>query len=1526
MVLDHTSSRSIALHLSVPGPVAQRRGLSQFPPFTAPPARRVSPPAPPARRVSPPVNPLISYRSLLPQGAPTAAPTPTLVEVFSLVLPASPLLRVIGTLHGHPATFLIDCGASNDFVSEAFATRHALTLTATNRSVRGYDGTATPSAGILTTAALLSSDLGSCPDPLREERPFTAAQLHGEDAILGLPWLRSVNPNIDWDANAVCIRQALQTHTLTMAPPPSPPAPRTTDAGANAARALTAYLQRVYAESDANPAADGRLLSALRDSPREVALTITSAGDATLEPLRAAAFAAHAEVFPDDLPAGLPPSRAVDHKIELKPGSRPPRGRPIRYSRTDDAGVAAFVEENLAKGFIKASQSEYSAMPFQVSKKGTTERRTVVDYRELNAQTVKSSYPLPRMDELFDRLQGAKFFSKLDLRTGFHQIRIVPEDTHKTAFRTSRGLFEYLVLAMGLCNAPGTFMQLMNDTFADVLNKFVLVFLDDIIIYSNTLEEHQRHVQLVLQRLGKEKLYAKRSKCALFQREVEFLGHYVGVNGIRVMEDKLQAVTDWPVPTCVRDVRAFLGLTGFYRRFVRGYSQTALPLTALTRTVTGAPFSWGASQQMAFGELKRALQSAPILRLPDPSLPYVLHTDASGFAVGAVLQQDQGAGLQPIAFMSKKMSDAETRYPVHEQELLAIVSALSGWAHYLDGATGIRVLTDHKSLVYFQTQPMLSGRQARWLETLSRFAFDIEYVKGATNVVADALSRRADLHDPAGATPLDRPLQFVDPRSTSVSLAQCHIFTHEAGTLTAELTAIAAAQAVRQAALRQVRDRTSAIQAATRCVQPAPDRPAPNATGVRTTPSQRCTANNKRGTQCGAVTAKGQYCWTHLKQLAQLRIKASGVPLAGMGLFATRDFAAGEHLADYTGDYLIPLRDNVGGPYALQIKRSLLIDAARTNTGAGRWVNDPRGSLHGPNASFVLNTARQTGRLKASKAIQAGQEIFVSYGQAYWAAAEPAGARKARHRRRQQRSHMVADHELDAELAQLGESSFNSPIAAAIALAATADANYQQELKRIRAPSDPHRVEGGLLFREDRLCLPAGVELRTLLMREAHDAATGGHLGKDKTLEQLKRRFHWTGMDDEVRHYVTSCDACQRNKPSQQAPMGELKPLPIPSSAWHTVSMDLITALPRSSTGHDAIAVFVCKLTRTVRYAACRTTISAPQLARLFLDHVVRQHGLPVALLSDRDPRFTASFWRAFWGLCGTTLLMSTAYHPQTDGQTENANKTLETVLRSVVNFEQSDWDAHLAAAELAVNSSRNATTGYSPFFLSHGFEPRLPIDAAVAQLPRPAASNAAATEMHARWRAALASAQTNILKAQQRQAHYANQHRRDVTFAVGDRVLLSSRNLRLLGDAKRTRKLTSRFIGPYAIKRVINDNAYELALPPSLRIHPVINISQLKPYHDGTAAFPSRPAPQARPEPESLDQHGVASYVVERVLDKRTARGGRTRYLVKWVGYPDEEATWEPFSHLDDAHDAVADYEAAAHDAPRPRRSQRGR
>ena len=526
----------------------------------------------------------LSYRSLLPQGAPASDQA----AIFSLGAARSPqfqLLRVQGTLAGHPATLLIDCGATNDFVSADFARRHGLTLTPTSRTVRGYDGAVTPSAGLLRAPLLLTATSGaSLPDGGASERSFTCAPLHGEDAILGLPWLRSANPVIDWEAETTSVHDGGALQTLLLAS-------RCTREAAQLQRAIVELFTVAETEHTSNPARDGSLTALLAASSSAPTPPATgAASDPTLEALRAKFYSDFADVMPDELPAGIPPARnGLEHHIPLKPDCRPSVRGGSRNSREADAAIEAFVKENLDKGFIRRSQSSFAAIPFQVAKKGTDEKRTVVDFRGLNAITVPSRHPLPRMDELFDRLKGARCFSKLDLRTGFHQIPVAEVDRHKTAFRTSSGLYEFCVLAMGLCGAPGTFQQLMHELFGDL--AYVVVFLDDILIFSCSVDEHRAHLTEVYRRLRLHRLYAKRSKCDLFQSEVEFLGHHVGVDGLRIMEDKLQAVVEWPVPTNVREVRAFLGLIGFYRRFIRDFSRTALPITQLTRTVTGGPFA-----------------------------------------------------------------------------------------------------------------------------------------------------------------------------------------------------------------------------------------------------------------------------------------------------------------------------------------------------------------------------------------------------------------------------------------------------------------------------------------------------------------------------------------------------------------------------------------------------------------------------------------------------------------------------------------------------------------------------------------------------------------------------------------------------------------------------------------------------------------------------------------------------------------------------------------------------------------------
>lgn len=366
--------------------------------------------------------------------------------------------------------------------------------------------------------------------------------------------------------------------------------------------------------------------------------------------------------------------------------------------------------------------------------------------------------------------------------------------------------------------------------------------------------------------------------------------------------------------------------------------------------------------------------------------------------------------------------------------------------------------------------------------------------------------------------------------------------------------------------------------------------------------------------------------------------------------------------------------------------------------------------------------------------------------------------------------------------------------------------------------------------------------------------------------------------------------------------------------------MDLITHLPTSVTGHDCIVVFVDRLSKQFHAAATKTDLSAVELVSIFFREVVRHHGIPSTIVSDRDPRFTAHFWRTVFEMLRTKLAMSTSFHPQTDGQTERANRTVEDILRSYVDSLQDDWDEYLPFAEIAYNKSIQASTGFSPYYLNTGRD--LPTLLTRALENAAEIKNEAAVVKAQRWSEALEKAKENIRKAQARQARYADEYRRDLSFAVDDRVLLSTENLRS-GIIVGAPKLLPKFIGPYRIKRVISRNAYELELPDTMRIHPVFHIHLLKPYLDPVAIFPAR-IRVPTPEPEFVDED-EPEWGVESILKKRR-RGRRIEYLVQWQGYPLEEATWEPLENLERADDAIQEFEDRANKASRFDRRGRSR
>ncbi len=379
-------------------------------------------------------------------------------------------------------------------------------------------------------------------------------------------------------------------------------------------------------------------------------------------------------------------------------------------------------------------------------------------------------------------------------------------------------------------------------------------------------------------------------------------------------------------------------------------------------------------------------------------------------------------------------------------------------------------------------------------------------------------------------------------------------------------------------------------------------------------------------------------------------------------------------------------------------------------------------------------------------------------------------------------------------------------------------------------------------------------------------------------------------MSKFVADYCRTCPTCQRTKGSPQRPLGLLTPLSVPDFPWQSVSLDLITDLPVSN-GFDSITVVVDRLTKMIVCIPCLKTVTAPQLAHLFIDNVVRRFGMPEELVSDRDPRFTSHFWRSLMNLLGTKLAMSTAAHPQTDGQTERANRTLEDMLRGFVSPKQKDWSSYLALVEFAYNNSKQASTLHTPFFLNHGRHAHTPFSSALATH----AKVPAVTTFLEGIQQALADAQANMNAAQQRQKFYADAKRREHQFKVGDQVLLTIRPQQLPPGV--SSKLHAKYSGPFLIIAAVGSNAFKLDLPPTVNIHPVFHVSQLKQFLCDTELH----GKSTKPGPLYADKKGDV-YEVESILGKRQKPGGKRgelQYLVKWTGHPFSDSSWEPLAHV---------------------------
>ena len=1018
-------------------------------------------------------------------------------------------------------------------------------------------------------------------------------------------------------------------------------------------------------------------------------------------------------------------------KLPLKPDARAPKSGLRRYTEPEIQEIRRVVTYLLERKFIQPSASRFSSAVMLVRKQDGT-FRFVMDFRQLNEQCYHSVNPLPDIRSLTDRLAKAKYMSTLDAVHGYYQIPMDPKDSWKTAFTTPFGQFEWRVLSMGLTGAPSHFQMIMDQICGPMTehSPYTANMLDDILVFSNTFEEHLLHLKAILDACKKNSIFLYLKKCFLGARSVVYLGNKVGGGKREPDPRKKQAMLDHPEPTTTTELRSFLGLGNYLSIYIKNWADLCQPFGPLRGLAKNVKITLDVQQRASFINIKQALTSAPVLRLPDMSKRFYVQLDASKTGIGSVLLQKYDGILMPVAYRSRLPSRAQLKWPIHELELFALIDAMEHFRPYLLDRD-FTVLCDHKPLEHLKTQEFLSMRQIRYLDHLSMYTYKFVYIKGEDNLFADPLSR-----------PPGHIIDYARTRPTfnESTCKLCRLQAEEEGLHSLEQPFAAGAPGLKPAKYF----------------------------------SHSCTDDH---------AAHGH------QQHHQVCVLA-----ANLGQDATSvQMIDGLSAKEFEDGYKVC-------KFSKELNKILL---------------DPNSKHH--------------------------------YKKKYV---------------------------------------------------------YHKGLIFLIPNANEH--EGAF-----RLIVPNYKDLRQRIISLFHDGVAEGHRDAAATYLRLRERFYFANMEIHVRKFCKTCDRCIRNKYSTGRKKGLLQPLKYPTTQpWQELTTDFATGLPKSKTAYskveyDAVQIFVCRISARVRLLKARSTDTAADTAANFVENMFPITGMPRSIVSDRDPKFTASFYQAVAQILGVKLRFTSSHNPQADGQSERAVGIVTTMLRIYINYDQNNWADNLSCLEFALNRhAKRSKGGETPFLITDGYNPFSPADLSVqALLPRDAPRDQAARDYIQRQRLAASRAQDAIIAAQDTAARSYNAKHVQHEYKVGDLIMLRKDHVFPPGERDRPSfKMREKYVGPFRITELIGHNALRLDLSKhKLRNHPVFSVGSTKPYPSDVRV------PQGEHAPS---EDGDVQDYVDAVLNFKTTGSGkrkRRRWLVQWKHAVDSLAEpmkeWLPYDNFQSSH-----------------------